>query len=193
MNSPTPRRPLRLRMDPAGLESKPWCVRTVDGHIRGPVGFAGLQSLLEVGLIDATSLLSPIDTEDWRRITDHPVWHRLKPTASEFTFHNSGLSAESAPPMAPSRLPSSSAREAAVQLETARQGERRKTARLIELWYLGRTFGALREVLVFLAFVTLADLAASFLDGSLVVVRWSALLGLTFCALAYYTYRGLMR
>lgn len=192
MSAPGERRPPRLRLDAiVPEEDKPWRVRTLDGRVRGPVGITGLHSLMELGLVDASTPITFAEEEDWQRISEHPVWKKLRPSAPEFTFRNADLVPDH-PSDAPTPATAAITPERAPQSELARLREQKKTERLLLFSQCARGARAMREVFVFLLFVTAADLAVSFVATGLEIVKWGILLSIAVVALAYYTYRALM-
>lgn len=181
-----------LRHDQDEGAMQPWRVRTTDGQLRGPVGLAGLRSLLEVGILNRAAMIADAKDDDWRPVGDHPVWLRIQPPPCQLKLRNSELMEES--PTAVSRLPDTPvSQERMMGMEAARHRELEHSYDRVRWWQLGRSLRGLRELIIFLSFLTAGDLAVSFFGSSEGLVKWGVLLCLSFVAVVYYTFRAIGR
>lgn len=192
MKSTFKKKPILLRGDADEAELQPWQVRTTDGQLRGPVGLAGLRSLLDVGILNRAAMIAGVKEDKWMPIGDHPVWLRIQPPPRQFKLRNAELmEAPVANVSCGSDTPVS--QERMLCMEAARHRELEHSYQRVRWWQLGRVIRNLRELVVFLCFLTAGDLVVSFFGASEGLVKWGVLLFLTFGAVVYYTFRAIGR
>jgi|GEM_PF-6219445 len=187
MNTGYRKRPMLIGHGDNPAEAQPWKVKTADGRIRGPMGLAGLQSLLEVGILTQADRIAPVSDEHWDVVVDHPIWQQLQPVAKSFKLkeefgENEGEEFSGSPT-------SPVTEERRLMMEALRLRERENTHQRLAWWQMGRGLRMVREVLIFLGFLTVGDLATSFFDLSVGLVNWAILLSLTAVAVMYYSFR----
>ena len=184
------RRPMRISSDNVNGENKQWKVMTPDGRVRGPIGISGLRSLIEVGIAVPGSKIATHDDGDWVLLTEHEIWASCSHTAAAFAFRNADLvEADNSRIATPVDALVTTAREEAMVY--ARHLELERTYRRIQLHRLCSALRFVRELLVFLCFVTVGDLMLSLLGPEAGVAKWAAALGLVAIALGYYSFRSM--
>lgn len=190
MSPPTTRKPPRLVNDDAPSEEQPWRVRLADGQVRGPLSVAGLRSFVEVGILTHKEWISLVAEDKWELISGHPLWKELQPASRQFSFRDAELVEKVVVPhVSPADVAIHP--EKLVRMEAGRQAALAKIARGLAFWEVSRALRALREGVVFLAFIAFGDLATSFFDHSLGLIKAGVLLCLTAVALMYYSFRAM--
>lgn len=180
-----------VRSDEDVKELQPWHIRTVDGRVRGPVGLSGLKSLLEVGILTRAAMITDVEDDHWISIQEHPIWPRLLPLSKPLRLRNAEL--PEAEDHKNSLLPTSPvSEERMLKMEAVRRREIQRTHHRLAWWQFGGSLRIIRELFVFLGFLTAGDLAVSFFDTSGGVAKWVVLLCLSVTAVIFYCFRAIV-
>jgi len=182
---------MRLASEKELYEVKPWRVVTKDGRQRGPVGVVQLQALLDVGLLTSDATIASIGLEDWQVIGEHSVWGQLRIAVPNWSFAGEDPNSAAGPQPNPWVEPNASTPAMRSRREAAGLRENQKIRRRLRLWYLAQAVRALREGVIFLAFLTLGDLLTSYFGPSLGIVKWMVAMAFLAISVGYYTLRAL--
>lgn len=184
--------PMVISSGENATEAQPWRVKTADGRVRGPVGLEGLKSLFEVGILSSAARISHVRDKNWHPIVEHPLWPLLALRPQPLRLRNAELMEEASDSLFLGPT-SPVSEERMLRMEAMRHGEVESSYRSLVWWKFGRSLKIVREVLIFLGFLTAGDLGTSFFDASAGLMKWVLLLCLTCVAVVYYSVRALAR
>lgn len=211
-----PRRPLRLPVDsppPPPVSTAPssdnppnvatdgaepaWRLRGPDGAIKGPFLASELRTLVDTGFLTADFEIAAPEEENWQNVTNHALWPQISVKKARWSVR--GPQSATPPPLPTTPFPVQPAVESPHDRPISRKmvdyQEENARAEMAEAWSrvrwdrLARTTRAVREVVIFLFFVTLGDLAVSWVPGPPGVFHLTAALCVLTVSILYYAWK----